>query len=228
MLPEKVPEHIFFEDEPDTVVKSPEDKVEARPVPESCQHPDDQEISYVFSCTYPVPAERNVDVFPEPAAEGNMPSAPEIRDGHSGIRVVKVFGKCKSQKPPEPDRHVRVSAEVEIELQGIGEGPRPGGECRQGGGGQGGDLGKEAAENICKKDLFGKSLHKEEKTQPHLHEIDGMVLQLLLDVLIAHDRPGDQLREHGDIETEVRDGALRFDFPPVHVDHIGQGLKGVK
>ena len=52
--------------------------------------------------------------------------------------------------------------------------------------------------------------------------------QLRRNILIADDRPRHQLREHGHIDTELQNIALRFGISSVYINHVRHGLEGVK
>ena len=51
---------------------------------------------------------------------------------------------------------------------------------------------------------------------------------LLVHIAVADDRPGDQLREHGDVKRQRKRIFLRPGLVAVHVDHITERLEGVK
>ena len=48
------------------------------------------------------------------------------------------------------------------------------------------------------------------------------VRELVGDLVVAHDRPGDELREHRDVGDELHRAALRVPAVPVDVHHVGQ------
>jgi hypothetical protein len=54
----------------------------------------------------------------------------------------------------------------------------------------------------------------------------GTLLQLKLDLAIAHDRAGDELRKQRVIGGEFAVAAGTRDFAPVDVDEVGDGLEG--
>ena len=61
-----------------------------------------------------------------------------------------------------------------------------------------------------------------------LLQVNLSVVNFVGYMLIAHDRPGHKLCEEAYKEQVVGEEFLRFHFPPVNVDHIGNSLKGVK
>ena len=56
----------------------------------------------------------------------------------------------------------------------------------------------------------------------------GALLQLLVDQAVAQNRPGDQLREDGDVGGEVDEALGGFGVAPVDVDDVAQRLEHVE
>ena len=56
----------------------------------------------------------------------------------------------------------------------------------------------------------------------------GAVLQLLVDQAVAQDRPGDQLREDGDIGSEIDEAIGGFGIASIDVDDIAQRLEHIE
>ena len=54
-----------------------------------------------------------------------MPSPPEFSDTLGNVRIVKVLFKIKSEHFPQSDRHIRITAEIKINLECIGKYPDP-------------------------------------------------------------------------------------------------------
>ena len=72
-----------------------------------------------------VAAEGNIDVVSEPRAERHMPSAPEFRGGLGDERIVKVLKEVEAEHPSESYRHIRISREVEIDMERVGDSVKP-------------------------------------------------------------------------------------------------------
>ena len=62
-------EHEFFKDEQTAVIKSPENEVVGRAVPQARESPDYQEIYDLTTDAPAVSAERDIDVFLEPGRQ---------------------------------------------------------------------------------------------------------------------------------------------------------------
>ena len=60
-----------------------------------------------------------------------MPAAPEVGDVLGLERRVEVLREAEAEQPGEPDSHVRVAGEVEIELQRVADRGRPAGQETQ-------------------------------------------------------------------------------------------------
>ena len=54
-----------------------------------------------------------------------MPAAPKIRDAFGFVGRVEIQRKANAEEAGDADRHVGISREVEIELEGIGESADP-------------------------------------------------------------------------------------------------------
>ena len=52
------------------------------------------------------------------------------------------------------------------------------------------------------------------------------MVDLVLDVGVAHDGAGHQLREHGDVHAEVQRILLHLHLAAVDIHHVGDGLQG--
>jgi hypothetical protein len=55
-----------------------------------------------------------------------VPAPPEFRDALRLVRRVEVFGELEAEHEAEADRHVRISGEIEINLEGVAEQTIPG------------------------------------------------------------------------------------------------------
>ena len=54
-----------------------------------------------------------------------MPATPELGDGRRAVWPIEVLGKGEAEHPREADGHVGVAREVEIDLGGVREDPKP-------------------------------------------------------------------------------------------------------
>ena len=73
-----------------------------------------------------VAAERDVEVVAEPGRQRDVPAPPELGEALRDVRVVEVLEEAEPEHPAEPDRHVRVAGEVEVDLERVAERAEPG------------------------------------------------------------------------------------------------------
>ena len=155
-----------------------------------------------------------------------MPAPPEFLDGARAIGIVEVFEEIEAEHPRKADRHVGIAREIQIDLHRIGREPEPRDARAQLIGRQGEDAVGGLAEWVGENHLLAEA--GDDALDARNRQIEPLLAagQLVADVVVAHDRPGDQLREEGNIEREVDRIALRLGVAAVDVDHIGQGVKG--
>ena len=216
----------LLQDQQHRVIEAPQHEVPAGPVPQARQEPDDSQIQNLPSLTVAVAAQRDIDIFPEPGAQADVPAPPEFRDGAGLVGVFKVFQEMEAKQMPQADGHVGVSGEIEVDLEGEGDSAQP---RRHGGGcGHGADLLPQSAHLIGDQHLFGQAHHKALHTAAGLEHALPAVHQLVLHRLVLDDGAGDQLGEQRHIRAHVEDVFLVLDNAPVHVDGVGHGLEGVE
>ena len=98
------------------VERAPEDEGPARPC-HSPQSRNTTEVQVGPPRARAVPAQRQVQVVPEPAGERDVPAPPELGDRPRDVRVVEVLQEVEAEHPCQADGHVRVAGEVEVDLQ---------------------------------------------------------------------------------------------------------------
>ena len=174
----------------------------------------------------PVAPQGDVDVVPEPGGQGDMPAPPEVRDGNRQIGAVEVLQKVEAEHTTHADGHVAVPGEVEVNLQGVGQGPQPG----HGGGGR---VGVEGAvghqgHGVGQDALLPKAHDQAGHAVAEVRPGGDAVVNLQGHGLIADDRPGDELGEEGHVQPHIQHAALGGGFAPVDVDDVAHGLEGVE
>src|SRR5271163_3822345 len=65
----------------------------------------------------PIPAQRNIEIVANPGGQADMPSAPEVGEVNGCIGLAKVLLQTESKGPAQPDRHIRVTGEIEVNLR---------------------------------------------------------------------------------------------------------------
>ena len=185
--------------------QSPQDEGPIRSVPDSRQEPYHEEVEDMPCLRlHSVSAQRNIDIIPEPAGQRDVPASPEFRNGTGNVRIIEVFVEVESEHFSQSDGHIRISAEIEVNLEGIGQRPQPGHPCRQR---------HVRTEPLHRSVSETKSVIRNQRHvigQQHLlsqsddkaYHTVGKVLQVLLPIInlirngfIPHNRSGDELRE---------------------------------
>ena len=129
---------------------------------------------------------------------------------------------------PQTDCHVRISRKIEIQLQRIGNDAQPRRRhgnfiCRQRENRIDDRTRRIGQQNfLCQTD--DKSFEAVHKTVERF----PTVVDFQINVMIFDNRSRDQLGKQGNKQSQLVKIPLRFDFAPVNVRQIGNGLKGVK
>ena len=157
-----------------------------------------------------------------------MPLAPELLDGRGRERVVEVLQVGETEHARNADGHIGIGAEVEVDLQQVGERREPRRRRRHVA-----QLGAEDGidghrQHVGDEHLLRQAHDEALKAHRHPFPSDGAVRQLLVDIVVADDGAGDELREKRDVEHHVQQIALRRHIAPVHVDDVGDGLERVE
>ena len=158
-----------------------------------------------------------------------MPASPEVRDALAAVGRVEVDREVEAQHEAEPDRHVAVAREVEVDLEGVGRNAEPGvggaeiagigqRERAIGGGGQ----------RIGEQQLLHHADLEEQDAAVHLRPAVHAVLQFVFDNRIAHNGARDELREHRHITQEVDEARGGLHLAAIHVDCVTHRLERVE
>lgn len=101
------------------VVCAPYNKIPGCPMPETGSYKDKPEIHIGTTRRNAVSAQGNIKVIAHPFAECNVPTSPEFGNATGSIRTVEIFRQSETHHSPNADCHIRISAEVEINLESI-------------------------------------------------------------------------------------------------------------
>lgn len=80
-----------------SVCESPEHETPIGAVPKSTHEHGDEEKEVGVEFAFSVSAEWDIDIIAQPAAEGNMPFAPEYGDVGCGVGIVEVLFEAITQ-----------------------------------------------------------------------------------------------------------------------------------
>lgn len=109
-------------------IHAPDDEIPARAMPESGQQPDQQQVG---QGPLPPAPQRNVHIIAQKSADRHVPSGPKLRRRTRDVGIVEIFPQGKAEHGRKSDRHVRITREVEVDLQPEQDGPQPGSQHRQ-------------------------------------------------------------------------------------------------
>ena len=218
----------LFDREDSKQAQTPEQEVQVCAVPEPGRQPDDQQVKNHAPAAAAAAAEREIQIIAEPCAQRDVPPAPELRHAQREVRAAEVFRQMEAKHPADADGHERVAPEVEIELERIRERGHPRQRRREALKADRGHIAPEAAELVGEQDLERHAEHEQLQPVDRLPQRHIACAELRLQLRIARDRAGDELREHGQVRAECEQRALRRDRAAVDVDEIAAGRKRVK
>ena len=221
-------EQVLLDQEQDAVIKAPDDKGPGSAVPDAGKKPDDHDVADVPQGTFPVAAQGDIDILPEPGPQGDMPSAPEFGSAQGHIGIIEVLGDGEAKHLADADGHIRITAEVKIDLQGKGPDHKPGQNDRHLRIRQGRDLAVHIAEAVRQQDLLAQAADKHGHAGGDLRPVEPVGAKLRRKVHIADDGSGGDLCKEGHENPVVDEIYLGRLILSVHIDQIGQDREGKK
>ena len=195
-------------------------------MPEAGEHPHNENVQELPGLSLPVAAQGNVDIVPEPGAQGDVPPAPEFRNAAGNIGILKVLRKPEAKEPPQADGHITVAGEIKIDVQGEADGIEPGEE--HAGVGRLPPGGADFPQKVGKQHFFAQSDEKPPGALPDACKVVGAAAELPGNVGIPDNGPRDELGEKGDVAGKVDEVLLGGCLPPVYVNGVAENLKGVE
>ena len=157
-----------------------------------------------------------------------MPSSPVFGDAARDVRVIKVFQELESEDGAETDSHVGVPAEIVVDLESVADCSQPGGHTVQLVDRLRKHLVGYGSKGVGEENFLGESYDEAFHAVSDLLEVHGTILDLVGYVVVLDDRSRHQLGEEGDVEREFVDVSLRFNFLPIDVHDVANGLEGVE
>ena len=151
----QIPQEELFCQKQCSVVHAPCDEIPGSTVPETGEEPNDQNIADVFGGADPVAAQRNIHIIPEEGAKRNVPAAPELGDAFGNVGIIEILEEVETKHPAHADGHIRIAAEVEVDLESIGNGDEPA--ACHGQGVQTGELVGDDTAGVGQQNLLGKA-----------------------------------------------------------------------
>ena len=155
-----------------------------------------------------------------------MPAAPELLDGGRGVRIIEVFAEMEAEHASETDGHIAVAGKIEVDLQRVANGARQSCQHADLSGRQREHGIRHLTERVRQQQLFAQTADKPANAECGLLRCGATAVDLLLDVMVFDDRPGDQLREKRDVQQHLLERVRDRLWLTVHVDDVGKSLKG--
>ena len=205
---------------------APKQEVPARAVPEAANQHDRRKVDVCADAALAVAAEGNIQVIAEPGGERQVPPPPEFCDGLRAVRRIEVLCEHESEHQAETDRHVRVTAEVEVNLERIRDRAVPGIETAQVARIERGV--RDLAAGVCQQNLLRHAEHEERSTTREFLPGKRAFAELVGDVLEADDRTCDELREHRNVARVVDEVRHDLRIAAIDVDHVAHALERVE
>ena len=228
VLFQKREQEAFFQHKEHEKEQTPQHKIPACAVPEARGRPHDKQVKNGAVFPLAVAAQRNIQIFAEPASQRDMPAPPELRNTARRVGEPEIFREFEAKQPPKPDRHQGITAEIKIDLQGIGEDPEPRKRHGQPFIADRRHLIPELADLVRQQDLAPQSEQEYSCSLLKILRCNAAAVEFLVDIGIFDDRPRDQLRKQADERRKIEQIAFRLYRSPVDVDAVRHGLKRIK
>ena len=106
-----------LESEHAAMESAPDHEIPRRAVPQSAEQHRKDQVDVGSPPASAISAERDVEVFPQPRGKRNVPAPPEVSDGFRSIGRIEILSEDEAEDETEPDRHVGVTAEIEVNLE---------------------------------------------------------------------------------------------------------------
>src|SRR5216684_3972737 len=132
-----------------------------------------------------------------------MPAPPELGDVGRTVGLVEILREMKAEHPAEPDRHVGIAGEVEVDLQRIAQDAKPGVYPAELVRWQFEHRVRDGAEVVGYRDLLAQAKTETIGALGQHRAVDAPIQHLRLDLAVAYDRPGDELREQRMVRREL-------------------------
>ena len=173
--------------------------------------------------------QRHVKIGRKESGQRVMPSLPIFRHGMRLVRRLKVYGQVKAEHLADAQRHVTITAEVKIKLEGICQRHDPGRGHVQPPNLRKAFVYKER-QRVRKKHLFDQTQAKKDRAVSEVCRRELTLLQILKlrdHLTVEHNGARDQLREIGDKTKIIQKFVMRCS-PPASVDDVGELLQREK
>ena len=227
---QQMPEGVVDQQE-QAVQGPPEEEGQPGPVPDTADQHGQQQIGVLPHPAVTAAAQGLVQAVMQPAAQGHVPAAPEVHDTRGLVGRGKILRQAQAQHEGGPHGHVRITGKVEIDLEGVAQGPQPGLGRTQGqalGGGVEHGI-RRRSQTVGQQHLLGQAQHHQPQAPRQifgLRHLQGF--QLRAHLLITDQRAGQGIGEAGGEQglphdTFGPDAALVDAQQPGQLDEHGKG-----
>ena len=141
-----------------------------------------------------------------------MPAAPELGDRARRVGQPEIARKREAEREPEPDRHVGIAGEVEIDLDGVGAKPEPGLRQSSAVATLSNTVSAIRETSSAISTFCASPMTKMRKPAEARPSVMRRAAELARDGVIADDRAGHELRKHRDIDRDLQRIAVGGDL----------------
>lgn len=187
----------------------------------------DQENDKKVEIDVPLPAstQGDIQVFPEPSPERDMPTPPKLRNRSGGIGEIEILREAETKTTGNTEGHVRITRKIQINLEREQDAAQPS-RCRIH---ACICLGKDGrnrhAQGVGQQDFLGQADNETFQPCHDIRETGMAVLEIGLHILVFHDGSLHQFREKHHIQGKIKKVPVGFHLPVPNIEQIGYALE---
>ena len=155
-----------------------------------------------------------------------MPAPPKFRDGFRAVWRIEVLCEHEPKHQAEADRHVRIAAEIKVNLECVCDRTIPSVETTQDARVERGI--RDLPAGIRQQDFLCHAKHEERRAAGEFFPSERPLAKLIGHVLKPDDRPGYELGKHRHVTDIVDEVFHDLGITAIDVDHITHALEGIK
>ncbi len=157
-----------------------------------------------------------------------MPALPEFTDGTGCVGIIEVFLEGEAEHAAETDGHIGIPGKIKVDLKGIKQHLQPLQSRGKAAGGQVKQDIRIIPEGIGQDHFFRKAVAETFDTVSPFCQGRLALIDLGCNIPVFDDGTRNELRKQGNIKQDLPEILLRIHIPPVNIDHVAHGLKGVE
>ncbi len=197
-------------------------------MPETAKQEDQEQIEIGSGRPFPVTTQWYIQIIPEPVRQCHMPPAPELRDTPGPVGLIKVLWKGEPHHFAQPDCHIGITREIEIDLKRVCHHTKP----RQGRGQFVDRKRKDQVSHLphCvgNENFLSQSYAEPEDPIGETRQGDGSVFNAFFDIGIPDNGPRNQLWKIGQVHTKAHYRIGWFHSLTININQVGSRLEGIK